>query len=100
VDLHQPALHAGALEGAVRGGGLDRQTGHLSYRTSEGEGEWQGEVRVVENVEETATQFELHALGDGKALVNVHVRVKVAQTTEAVTPNVSIIRGVNPGEIG
>ena len=41
---------------------------------------------MVENVEETRTDLELSALGDRESLIDVQVRVKVAETAEAVTP--------------
>ncbi len=102
MDLHQPAFHASALESAIRGCGLGCQTlapegavGAHRAKVREGVLIRQTKVRMVENVEEASTQFKLHALGDREALVDVHVRVKVAQTTEAVPRNVSETRLVD-----
>ena len=97
MNLDQPALHASTLEGAVRSGGLDCQgiapkcraaRTHLAKRL-EGILVGQTKVRMVENVEEAPTQFELHAFCDREDLVDVEVRVKVTKTTEAVTGNVA-----------
>jgi hypothetical protein len=62
VNLHQPALHAGALEGGIRSGGLDGQTRHKSKTARTGNRRWKSEVRMVEKIEEAAAEFELHAL--------------------------------------
>lgn len=106
VNLDQPALYAGTLEGAVRSGGLSCQgitsegkarTAHLAKRSREGECIGQTKVRMVEDVEEASSQFEPHTLGDGEALVDVEVRVKVAKTAELVAGASKV--GLRGGEI-
>jgi len=53
---------------------------------------------MVENVEEASTQFELYAFGYGEALVNVQVRIEVAQPTELVTATSKV--GLGGCELG
>ena len=95
--LDQSALHASALEGAVRGCGLDCKAvateragaAHLAELRLKGVSIRQTKVRMVENIEEASTQLELHTLGNREDFVDVKVRVKVAETTEAV-PGISV----------
>ena len=96
MNLDQPAFHASALESAIRGCRLgchalapEGANGAHCAKVLESELIRQTKVRMVKNVEEASTKFKLHALGDCEALVDVHVRVKVAQTTEGVPHNVS-----------